>query len=62
MYVIIEVIEVDRTGEGYLLPKKAIGPFESRLTALKTLKSLQAAHRDDPLDFTILRCTATDQY
>lgn len=65
MYVIIEVVEVDRadlTRGGYLLPKKVIGPFESYISAYGALASLQVAHQNDPVDFTIVWCTAIEQY
>ena len=52
MYVIVEVyIE----SGGYSLPKIAFGPFKSFTSALEALTSLQVAHKDDPVDFTMLK-------
>ena len=52
MYVIV-VVYIERGG--YSLPRIAFGPFKSFTSALEALTSLQVAHQDDPVDFTMLK-------
>jgi hypothetical protein len=60
MYVIVELDII--SGGSYDLPRTVVGPFESHGSALEALTSLEIAHQDDPVDFTIVRCTAIEQY